>query len=175
MTANRATGGLPPETLAAIRIVFFQECEEHLAAIGSGLRALQDGDADPDTVKRVHRALHSIKGAAGIFDLEALAGFAGAFEAVLVEIRDGRLEAGPETLVVLGQAAEVLNELIQAGRDCRTADPDHAAPVLERLAALAPQAGEPEPFEGLDFRPRPMAFQPLGPSAGVRPRRRGKA
>ena len=67
------------------------------------------------------------------------------------------------------------NQLIQAGRDCRTADPDHAAPVLERLAALAPQAGEPEPFEGLDFRPRPMAFQPLGPSAGVRPRRRGKA
>src|SRR5258708_2466799 len=101
MTARQPAGALSPESLAAIRIVFFQECEEHLAAIETGWRELQSGDTDPETIATVHRAVHSIKGAAGIFELDELSRFSRQFETALVEVRDGRLQPGPDTVRVL--------------------------------------------------------------------------
>lgn len=46
-----------------IKEIFFQECEEQLAELESGLLKLNDGDRDPETVNAVFRAVHSIKGA----------------------------------------------------------------------------------------------------------------
>jgi two-component system chemotaxis sensor kinase CheA len=36
-----------------IKEIFFQECEEQLAELESGLLALNDGDTDPETVNAV--------------------------------------------------------------------------------------------------------------------------
>ena len=57
----------------AIKATFFQECEEQLAELESGLLKLNDGDRDPETVNAVFRAVHSIKGGAGAFGLDDLA------------------------------------------------------------------------------------------------------
>ena len=59
-----------------IKEIFFQECEEQLAELESGLLKLNDGDRDPETVNAVFRAVHSIKGGAGAFGLEPLVRFA---------------------------------------------------------------------------------------------------
>lgn len=48
-----------------IKEIFFQECEEQLAELESGLLKMNDGDRDPETVNAVFRAVHSIKGGAG--------------------------------------------------------------------------------------------------------------
>jgi hypothetical protein len=53
-----------------IKEIFFQECEEQLAELESGLLKLNDGDRDPETVNAVFRAVHSIKGGAGAFGLD---------------------------------------------------------------------------------------------------------
>jgi two-component system, chemotaxis family, sensor kinase CheA len=161
MTARQPAGTLSPESLAAIRIVFFQECEEHIAAIETGLRALQSGDTDPETIATVHRAVHSIKGAAGIFELHELARFSRDFETVMVEVRDGRLQPGRETVGVLLGAAAVLAELVDDGRHGRAVAPDRTSAMLETLAALVPGTAEPGTFDSLDFEPRPMAFKTL--------------
>jgi two-component system chemotaxis sensor kinase CheA len=55
-----------------IKEIFFQECEEQLAELETGLLALNDGDTDPETVNAVFRAVHSIKGGAGAFGLDDL-------------------------------------------------------------------------------------------------------
>ena len=55
------------DAMAAIKQTFFQECEEQLGELEIGLLVLQDGDADPETVNAVFRAVHSIKGGAGAF------------------------------------------------------------------------------------------------------------
>ena len=55
-----------------IKEIFFQECEEQLAELESGLLRLNDGDTDPETVNAVFRAVHSIKGGAGAFGLDDL-------------------------------------------------------------------------------------------------------
>ena len=41
------------DPLAAIRETFFQECEEQLAELESGLLAMEGGDQDPETINAV--------------------------------------------------------------------------------------------------------------------------
>ena len=60
------------DPMAEIRQTFFQECEEQLAELETGLLAIDDGDRDPETVNAVFRAVHSIKGGAGAFGLDEL-------------------------------------------------------------------------------------------------------
>ena len=78
--------------MAAIKQTFFQECEEQLIELESGLLAIEDGSSEPDTINAVFRAVHSIKGGAGAFGLDQLVRFAHAFETALDLMRSGRLE-----------------------------------------------------------------------------------
>ena len=55
------------DELEAIKVTFFQECEELLADLEGGLLAMQEGVGDIETVNAVFRAVHSIKGGAGAF------------------------------------------------------------------------------------------------------------
>ncbi|HEY3888577.1 MAG TPA: Hpt domain-containing protein [Caulobacteraceae bacterium] len=167
MTAQRPARGLSPETLAAIRIVFFQECEAHLADLEAGLVALRNGERNPKRLDGAYRAAHSIKGGAGIFQLDALVQFSHQIESALGEVRDGRLAPGPEVLGVLSRASNLLAELVEAGRDRRGLPAERMATLGEDLAALAPRESEPKAFDALNFEPRPMAFQPLSPRRRV--------
>ena len=166
-------GGLSPESLAAIRIVFFQECEQHLAVIETGLSALQGGDRDAETLNGVFRAVHSIRGAAGIFALDGLVQFSHRFETALAEVRAGRLELGPDILRVLQRADDLLAELVEAAREDRAVDPGRTAPMLDELAAIIPESPEPSQFGALNFKPRTVVFQPLDPAGRIQRARLG--
>ena len=156
-------GTLSPESLAAIRVVFFQECEEHLAEIETGLSAIERGERDAETVNAVFRAVHSVKGGAGIFELDALVQFSHQFESALAEVRAGRLEPGAEIMRVFLRAADALADLVQAGRDGQAVRLDRTGPLSEELAALVPaKVAEIADFDDLDFEARPAVFQPLG-------------
>jgi HPt (histidine-containing phosphotransfer) domain-containing protein len=61
-----------PDPMAEIRASFFIECEELLEALQDGLQTIHDGTDDSETINVVFRAVHSIKGGAGAFGLEAL-------------------------------------------------------------------------------------------------------
>ena len=91
-----------------IKEIFFQECEEQLAELESGLLKLNDGDRDPETVNAVFRAVHSIKGGAGAFGLDDLVSFAHVFETTLDCVRSNKLEPTQEVLKVMLKSADVL-------------------------------------------------------------------
>ena len=105
------------DPMAAIKQTFFQECEEQLAELESGLLAMEAGDTDPETVNAVFRAVHSIKGGAGAFSLDDLVRFAHVFETALDHVRAGRLAATPDVLKIMLRAADVLADLVRAARD----------------------------------------------------------
>ncbi|HWU79302.1 MAG TPA: Hpt domain-containing protein, partial [Caulobacter sp.] len=77
------------DELEAIKVTFFQECEELLADLEGGLLAMEEGAGDLETVNAVFRAVHSIKGGAGAFGLEPLVRFAHVFETLLDAVRSG--------------------------------------------------------------------------------------
>lgn len=110
------------DPLAAIRATFFQECEEQLAELESGLIAMESGVADTETVNAVFRAVHSMKGGAGIFALDTLVRFAHIFETALDGVRSGTLDATPRVMAVFLRAADLLADLVRAARENKPGD-----------------------------------------------------
>jgi len=112
----------------AIKVVFFQECDELLGDLEVGLLAIESGAADDETVNAVFRAVHSVKGGAGAFGLDALVRFAHVFETLLDEIRAGRKPCDDVTVKTLLRASDVLADHVAAARG-------QAAPVDEARSA----------------------------------------
>jgi two-component system chemotaxis sensor kinase CheA len=122
--------------MAAIKETFFQECEEQLAELETGLLAMAEASIDPETVNAVFRAVHSIKGGAGAFKFTKLVQFAHAFETTLDEVRAGRLVLSPEALKTMLRAADVLADLVRSARDGVLIDPSRTTSLIEELAAV---------------------------------------
>ncbi len=156
------------DPLAAIRETFFQECEEQLAELEAGLLAMEEGDTDPETINAVFRAVHSIKGGAGAFSLEALIRFAHVFETAMDEMRSGRLAPSPDVLKTLLRAADVLADLVRAAHDGDPSDDARSAALVDELKALSPDAedgeGGEEDWGDFEFTPvgAPDAAAPAG-------------
>ena len=148
------------DPLAAIRETFFQECEEQLAELESGLLAMEGGDTDSETLNAVFRAVHSIKGGAGAFSLEPLIRFAHVFETALDELRSGRLAPSGDVLKTLLRAADVLADLVRAAHDGAPEDEARSAALAEELKALGPEGASAE-AAGTEDDWGDFAFQPL--------------
>lgn len=146
------------DAMAEIRQTFFQECEEQLAELETGLLAIDDGDRDPETVNAVFRAVHSIKGGAGAFGLDDLVPFAHAFETILDHLRAGRLAPSPELLKTMLRAADALADLVRAARDGTPADAARNGQLAAALRAFDPASitgedGAGEEADDFVFRP----------------------
>ncbi|MDR7124916.1 two-component system chemotaxis sensor kinase CheA [Pseudorhodobacter sp. 4114] len=151
-----------------LKDIFFVEADELLSALEEGLRAIQTGAQEADTVNAVFRAVHSIKGGAGAFDLKALVGFAHRFETVLDALRAGQLQPEPALLGALLHASDHLADMISASRQGTNTDPELDERVIMALEAQAGGGGHKEeeafvfeplaldgPF-GMEFSPMPL-------------------
>jgi two-component system chemotaxis sensor kinase CheA len=125
------------DPLEAIKITFFQECEEQLSELEAGLLAMEQGDSDPETINAVFRAVHSIKGGAGAFSLEPLVRFAHVFETTLDDVRAGKLAATNTVVKVMLQAADVLADHVRAARDGGAVEEARSAAQALGLEALS--------------------------------------
>ncbi|MBB4573465.1 chemotaxis protein CheA [Rhizobium sp. MC63] len=146
-----------------IKEIFFQECEEQLAELESGLLKMNDGDRDPETVNAVFRAVHSIKGGAGAFGLDDLVAFAHVFETTLDCVRSNKLEPTQDVLKVMLKSADVLADLTNAARDGGSVDESRSRGLVKELEALA--NGElPSPSAAAEA-PAPKAAAKAAPAA----------
>lgn len=151
------------DPMAEIRASFFIECEELLEALQDGLQALDDGDEDPETINIVFRAVHSIKGGAGAFGLEALVRFAHRFETVLDEVRAGRMSPDAEARKIFFQCADHLSDLVRISRDDGDLPDEETAALLASLNGLLGEAGIEEEDdaaeeEEIDFQPATLSL-----------------
>ena len=169
------------DELEAIKVTFFQECEELLADLEGGLLAMQDGNDDGDTVNAVFRAVHSIKGGAGAFGLEPLVRFAHVFETLLDALRSNEIPSTQDLIAVLLRASDVLADHVSSARGLGVVDDAVSAAMAAELkawtdpshtAAPAPALGEsvesapPAPLvvdaeEGLEDDDLGFDFQPM--------------
>lgn len=138
------------DPMAEIRVTFFQECEEQLAELETGLIAMENGTAEPETVNAVFRAVHSMKGGAGIFALDALVRFAHIFETALDKVRSGTLAATPAVVSVFLRAADLLADLVRAARDGGAADEARITGLAKAFAEISNEASEPGAAESAE-------------------------
>lgn len=148
------------DPLEAIKVTFFQECEEQLSELESGLLAMEQGETDSETVNAVFRAVHSIKGGAGAFSLEPLVRFAHVFETTLDDVRAGKLAPDNNVVKVMLRAADVLADHVRAARDGGVVEEARSQELAAALEALNGEAASAsiisEDFDdmpGLEFTP----------------------
>jgi two-component system chemotaxis sensor kinase CheA len=124
--------------------VFFEESEEHLAAMESLLLALDIEQPDPEDLNAIFRAAHSIKGSSGTFGFTDLTEVTHILETLLDRLRKNEIALRPDMVDAFLEAGDVLKTMLAGHRGEGGADPQAVAAVCERLNQLAGN-GRPAP------------------------------
>lgn len=92
---------------------FVTESREHLDAIEPDLLGMEESsDVAPETINRVFRAIHSIKGGAGFLAYDSLKHLSHSMENVLMMVRDGELTINPVITDVLLRGVDKLRAMV---------------------------------------------------------------
>ena len=125
--------------ISRFRDTFFQEADEHLAAMEAGLLQLES-KPDPEILNAVFRGAHSIKGASGTFGFDGVARFTHAMEGLLDRMRSGAVKPSAERIGLLLESLDILRRLLDAARNGASAPPD--AESGSELLLVAQRDGE---------------------------------
>jgi len=87
---------------------FFVEADDHLQVINDGLLSLERNKDDPVLVDKIFRAVHGIKGSAGMIGFPVISQLAHKIEDLLAKIREGELDASESIVDLLFQSVDTL-------------------------------------------------------------------
>ncbi len=162
-------------SLDDLRRTFFDECGELLQDVEASLTQIDEGSGSEDTIHALFRAVHSIKGGAGIFGFDVLVSYAHVFETVLDAMRHGTLTVGPDVTGVLFTAGDTLADLVTMAKSGDAVPEGYGAESRRALQQLLGQDGDGDDMSGApaaDF--DDIAFVPVriddfdGPAAEPR-------
>lgn len=120
--------------------VFFEEADEHLAAMESLLVDIDITDPGEDVLNAVFRAAHSIKGGAGMFGFGDVSELTHEAETLLDRVRKGELALSSAIVDALLESGDVLKVQLAVHKGEDAAAPD-VTDLVVRLRRLC--AGEP--------------------------------
>jgi two-component system, chemotaxis family, sensor kinase CheA len=132
--------------------IFFEEADELLRDFEEGMLRLERSGGDAETLNRVFRSAHTLKGNSGMLGFEAIARFTHVLENVLARLRSGTLPVSRPVVSTLLSVTDVLRGLLQRARE----NDDQAVDGLrEAIAALEDLAGADGGRSGRATPPRP--------------------
>jgi two-component system, chemotaxis family, sensor kinase CheA len=120
------------DDFAEIREAFALEAAEMLAEMESALLVLEAHPAPGDDFNRLFRAVHTVKGSAGIVSADQVEAFCHALEYLMVKIRENELPLVRELVTLFLQCHDHIRSLIAAFEASSTETP----PRHEQLLAL---------------------------------------
>jgi two-component system chemotaxis sensor kinase CheA len=127
---------------------FLAETNEALADLDTALVALERQGGDAETLARIFRTVHSVKGAAGFLGLVRLGGVTHAAESLLGRYRDGEIPVTPDGVTAILAALDTVRSIL-AGLTAAGQEPagDDAAllAALQAAEAGAAAAAPPAP------------------------------
>ena len=91
---------------------FLAESDEHLDAVEENLLVLESQADDMEALNAVFRSFHTIKGGAGILDMEELSAFAHRAESLLDLARDQKIVLQGQTMNLCYSALDVLKGIV---------------------------------------------------------------
>jgi len=115
---------------------FVIESNENLETIDRDLMTLERDPNAPDVVASVFRAMHTIKGTAGFFDLPRIERLAHTAETLLGKVRDGVLDPTEARISALLKVADTLRSQLASLDETGTEGDADIDELIERLVAL---------------------------------------
>lgn len=139
---------------------FLIEGRDFLEQIGQKLLSLEEDPGNEDIIGEIFRAVHTLKGNSGLFDMPSLTSVVHAAEDLLDRVRDRTMEMDPELTDALLEAMDFVNRLFEDVESRGAIRPEYSAQsadIAVRLRNLLP-AREPQSV-GL-FEEEPSSVEP---------------
>ncbi|MBN2656243.1 MAG: chemotaxis protein CheA [Spirochaetales bacterium] len=92
--------------------IFIQEAEENLEILENLIITLEETPDDSDTINEAFRAIHSLKGGAGLAGFSSIKDFAHIVEDLFENIRNGSLSITEDLISVILNAMDILKLMI---------------------------------------------------------------
>ena len=124
------------EMIEQLRGVFFEEAEDGLAIMETGLLQLDEGVRDPELINSIFRAAHSIKGGSGTFGFSELIDFTHHIETLLDRMRSEEHPIDEKTVSVLLRSVDHLRVLLVSAMEGQESDPAQTEAVQAEVEAL---------------------------------------
>jgi two-component system chemotaxis sensor kinase CheA len=137
---------------------FLVETHENLAQLDLDLVTLEKEPTERETLSRVFRTLHTVKGTAGFLGLSRLQSLAHAAENLLSRLRDGELVFNPEIASALLAVVDAVRQMLQHVEATETDGDIDYKPLIETLERLRVAASAPAP---VGPSPQPAAPKPV--------------
>ncbi|MDH4275910.1 MAG: chemotaxis protein CheA [Gammaproteobacteria bacterium] len=119
-------------------LTYVTESLELLEQIENALLVMEQGRQDSDLVNELFRAVHTVKGSAGLFGLDHIVNFTHVVETVLDKLRAGEIKVEGDFIAVLLECRDHIEGMIrdiEGGIETlRPARQDIDASLLDRLA-----------------------------------------
>ncbi len=120
---------------------FFSEAQEIVENLSRNLleldTSLRAGSSDPSLINEAFRAVHTLKGLAGLFGAIRLGALSHRLEDLLDDLRLGRMPLSPDVLDVLFSAVDAYTQLLALERE----GSEDASPALDDLLAKLERVG----------------------------------
>ncbi|MBN9521493.1 chemotaxis protein CheA [bacterium] len=120
---------------------FIVETHESLAQLDLDLVALEKDSADRETLARVFRALHTVKGTAGFLGLARLQTVSHAGENLLTRLRGGELTFNPEIATALLAVVDAVRKMLAGLEATGQEEEADFSDLIRNLEALTKGAG----------------------------------
>ncbi|MEN6472425.1 MAG: chemotaxis protein CheA [Syntrophaceae bacterium] len=113
--------------------IFLDESEEEIRELETGLIKLEEQGEDAETINRIFRAAHTIKGSAGLIGFEKVSNFTHTIENILDRIRNNQLKVTKKLISHLLESVDVLKRMISASADGEEIDSMVVEDITNRL------------------------------------------
>ena len=126
---------------------FVSEAQEQTELVEQLLLQLESNPGDRDLLDALFRCVHSVKGAAGVFGLDAVVAFTHHVETLLERLRGGQLALTPDLSTLLLKSNDQIKALVEAARHPGDEEQEAIRSRTELVARLQEEAGGAAPAE----------------------------
>jgi len=127
---------------SGVREEFLSEAQEIVETLSRDLLLLEqsqkEGRNDPDLLNDIFRAVHTLKGLAGMFGLSSLQTLAHTLENLLDDLRLGRVDLTQEALDILFDGIERIQRILASGDEQSPLDISDLEKSIDRVAEAVP-------------------------------------
>jgi len=113
--------------------IFLDESEEEIRELETGLIRLEEQGEDAETINRIFRAAHTIKGSAGLIGFEKVGNFTHTIENILDRIRNNQLKVTKKLISHLLESVDILKRMISASAEGEEIDSMVVEDITNRL------------------------------------------
>ncbi|HOM29079.1 MAG TPA: chemotaxis protein CheA [Deltaproteobacteria bacterium] len=113
--------------------IFLEESEDEIRELETGLMRLEEDSGDEDTINRVFRAAHTIKGSAGLVGFEEVSNYTHTIESILDRIRKKELTVTKALVSSLLGGVDFLKRMISAEVEGSPVDSNEVEEALKHI------------------------------------------